>query len=317
MKKLLSICMILFAASLITTGCKKDNVNKVERKGDNNLSFFYYSLNGDGNSEILKYNFRNDKSELYYSFKKEMIIAMSFSENNKIGFILTADKITSIGENPSIENIKLYKITSDTSAPLLEKKLGTALQLFTLRTDEDNFKLIIHKIDPRITNYCNETSVVYNNFGKEVVNKVSTFDITKTGFPPPPEKKVKTNSPDKRFYIYFNGKGKNQLAIKDTISGKRGIVSELMFPFLKAEWTKDSKYLIYSLNKQDGKEPNLFVYSIEDEKIIHKITTNKLLSYFVIGQYLIYNSQENGSNLITVTKIGENDTAFTLKGKIN
>lgn len=310
--------IIALSAALTLPGCsKKHNAGGADKKGAAPC-FFYAGTDGSGNSILFKFITGKDKPVPYYIFKNDQIVAMSFTAGFKSGFVITAGSINTGTANPSVNNIRIYYINADSAGPVSMQKLGNALQLFALRTSEDNLQIIKQQIDPSITNYLKQTTYIFNNYGKEVYNNTETYDITKQGMPVPPEKHIKTSSQDGRLTIFFSGAGKKRLAIRDDVGGKRKFIADLKSPLVKAEWSSDNRYLAFSTadTKLPDYKTTLYVYSIADSKLADSLQITLPAVYYITGSYLVYSETKKGKPVIAVKNMDDPQKIKYLSGKL-
>jgi len=302
MKIYYNISILIFIAVFCLAGCSKKSGEGNPELQSQKISFFYSGTDTEGHSVLYKYNIGQKKAVPYFIFKNERLISLSFSKDYETGFALTAEDINTGRENPSISGIKIYYIVADSLAPVSMQKLGNALQLFMLRTPEDNLQLIKQLIDPSITNYLKQTTIVYNNFGKEVFNKTTTYDITKEGMPVPPEKQIKTTSPDNKYAIFFSGSDKKKLAIKNVIEGGKKLITNLESEFIKAEWSSDNKYLAFSAGNisTPNYKTSIYLYSIIKGNILDTLKIDKLVNYSICRDYLVFSEIKKGKSVISI-----------------
>jgi hypothetical protein len=312
------IAAAVLAAALACTGCsKKHSAGEADKQGS--VTYFFYSgTDAGGNSVLFKYIIGKDKPVPYYTFRNEQIAAMSFAADFKTGYVVTAGSINTGTANPSVNNIKIYFINGDSVGPVSMQKLGNALQLFALRTPENDFRIIKQQIDPLITNYLKQTTFIFNNYGKEVYNNTETYDIAKRGMPVPPEKHIKTSSQDGRLTIFFSGAGGKRLAIRDDVGGRRKLITNINTPLVKAEWSSDNKYLAFSTadTRLPDYKTSLYIYSIADSKMADSLQIALPAVYYITGSYLVCSEIKKGKPVIAVINMDEPKNVKYLSGKL-
>lgn len=304
--------------TLVFTGCSKKHSAREGNKQGAATYFFYAGTDAGGNSVLFKYTIGKEKPVPYYTFRNEQIAAMSFTADFKTGYVISAGSINAGTANPSVNNIRIYFINGDSAGPVSMQKLGNALQLFALRTPENDLRITKQQIDPQITNYLKQTTFVFNNYGKEVYNNTETYDIAKKGMPAPPEKHIKTSSQDGRLTIFFSGAGNKRLAIRDDVGGKRKLITNLRAPLVKAEWSSDNRYIAFSTadTKLPDYKTSLYVYSIAEGKMADSLQISLPAVYYITGSYLVYSENKKGKPVIGVLNMDEPKNVKYLNGKL-
>ncbi|MCL5030287.1 MAG: hypothetical protein M1480_14845 [Bacteroidetes bacterium] len=297
--------IILFSAFFFICGCGNKGSNSAaddnqesisDAKLASTLSDFYFVGKIGENPGLYKFNAEKKIVSRFWSNKKEKIVELSYAPNRKNIFFLTASDFGKKGVFPFISNVKLYLINLDSSKVKLVRKIGGGLQIFTTWTTDNTFKIILNSFDRTVVTYVNQQTFIFSEFGRELVNKSKIFDITKDGYPKPPEKLIKAFSPKNEFRIIYKDSSITSIYLKS--KNKETVITSGEQKLNQVEWTSDNKFVIFSTiditprNKTlYDKLPDtsqLFVYDLKQKKIIKTFKGGGIKNFFINNNFLIF-----------------------------
>lgn len=298
---LLSIALYA-GLSLIIFSCGNDNgkqeasaeENEIESPKEPFEKFFFTGM-ADGNAAIFKYVMEDKKHELFWSSKKEQVVELSFSEDRKNAFFITASGYGKTGVFPFINNVKVYQLKPEEDSTVFLKNAGSGLQVFSKWEDENSFKVVLNNIDKTVAKYIEQHTHVFNIFGKQLLEETKRYDLDKEGYPAP----VK----DERSRTVFKDKYKAEandsaLYLIDLKSNERKFVAAINFDLNKVEWSKDGNYFFFStldvspsnetLYDRDPSTSRLYIYSLKEDKIVKEFNGGGLKNFFIKNNLLIF-----------------------------
>ncbi len=325
--------IILFISFFFICGCGNKSSNNqadddlssnLNVSFNSNLTGFYFVGMINKNPGIYKFNAVKKSVSQFWSNKKEKVVELSYSSDRKNIFFLTSSDFGKKGVFPFISNIKLYLINLDSSKVKLVKKIGGGLQVFTTWTTDNTFKITLNSFDRTVVTYVNQQTFIFSEFGRELVNNSKTFDITKDGYPKPPDKMIKTISPKKNYTITTTDSTVTSIYLK--YKNKKILITNSEQKLNQVDWTADGKHIIFSTiditprNKTlYDKQPNtsqIFVYSLEQKKIIKTFEGGGIKNFFINNNFLIFddNFGKNSSIKIYNYKTLEPVQTIRIKG---
>ncbi len=321
----------LLSLLLFVCGCGKNTNNnssydkgKVESSSvSSKLNDFYFVGMIGENPGIYKFNANKKIASRFWQNKNEKVVELSYSARRKIIFFITASDFGKKGVFPFISNVKLYKINPDSSKAMFVKKLGSGLQIFTEWSTDNTFKVILNSFDKTVVTYVNQQTFIFNEFGRELVNSSKIFDITKDGYPKPPQKSIKDYSPNNIFRIISIDSAVTKIYLRTKT--EQTLIASVEQKLNQAEWTSNGKYLIFSTlditpkNKTlYDKQPNtskIFIYNLKQKKLIKTFIGGGLKNFFIQKDYLIFDDGFGRNSSIQIFNFKTLDPIQSIKIK--
>ncbi len=158
----------------------KDVSQSIQKKND--APFIFVGMVGE-KPGLYKYNFKTKKSKVFWSSGVEEVMELSYSQDRKAAFFLTARDFGKRGVFPFISRAKLYHINLDSSKVNFVTNIGTGMQVFTEWVDSSNFKVAFNSIDIKVSDYVNQHTFIFNTFGKELLNEKKLYNLFKRRLP--------------------------------------------------------------------------------------------------------------------------------------
>ncbi len=319
---------LLFVALLI--GCaekNKDietqkNVNQSVQK-ENNTPFIFVGMVGE-KPGLYKYNFKTKKSKVFWSSGVEEVMELSFSQDRKAAFFLTARDYGKRGVFPFISRAKLYHINLDSNKVNFVTNIGTGMQVFTEWVDSNNFKVAFNSIDIKVSDYVNQHTFIFNTFGKELLNEKKLYNLFKEGYPSLPKRtldltskqldaELKTVDNDSVNLFYFNKVSENNSIL-------------ICLDYKKLEdigWSKDNNDLIFStvdvtpgnetLYNKDPQTSSLYIYSLRKNKIENKWDGSGYKNFFIQNDKLFFDSGFKENSFIIIYDLNSSSPVDSIK----
>ena len=323
---------ILFSAFLLLCGCgnKNSNSDTVDIKGTAAEikssaipnDFYFVGIIGE-NPGLYKFNAKKKTAARFWSNKKEKVVELSYSSDHKNIFFLTASDFGKKGVFPFISNVKLYLINLDSSKVKFVQKIGGGLQIFTTWTTDNTFKVILNSFDRTVVTYVNQQTFIFSQFGRELVNNSKIFDITKDGYPKPPEKVIKDYSPNKIFRIISRDSSTTKIYLRTKT--EETLIVSLDQKLNQVEWSPDEKYLFLSTiditprNKTlYDRQPNtskIFLYDLKQKKIIKTFIGSGVKNFFINKVFLIFDDGFEKNSSIQIFNYKNHEPVQTIKIK--
>ena len=310
----------LFLAFLLLAGCANQKGNKpagtekvktISRQNAAvNYNDFYFVGVVKQDTGILKYDFKSNRVKDVWSKRNEKVVELSYSPNRNAVFFLTAGDFGKKGVFPFIDNLKLYFINIDSGKVKFVKKLGSGLQVFTAWESDNTFKVILNSFDNTVANYVNRQTFIFSEFGRVLINESKTFDITKEGYPRPPEIKSNMQSPSGKYSIVPFDSLNTSIYLKNISGMKTYLITTGNQKLNQVEWTADGKYVIISTlnitprNKTlYDKKPNtscILVYSLNQKKILTGWSGGGIKNFFITNDLLIFDDNFGNNSVIKI-----------------
>ncbi len=323
--------LILLPILFLFLGCDKEKSNEAGYNSHSygslkrSLGDFYFVGMADGNPGIYKFNSNDKSTSCFWSKKNEKVIELSYSPDRKHIFFLTASAYGKQGVLPFVKNVNLYLIKIDSSRAELVQKVGSGIQIFTAWESNNSFKIILNSFDKTVANFINQETLIFSEFGRKLLDNSKTFDITKEGYPKPPENKNNFISPDgerlseksdsSEVYIYLSSKTRRTVKL----------ITKTNQDLNDAEWSASGKFLVFSTLNISSKNSTLdsgkvntsklYVYSMSRRRITKAWEGSGLKNFFIKGSFLIFDDGFGGSSSIHVFNYINGEMVYTIRIK--
>ena len=304
--------IFIITGLIFFSGCKNNKSNPGLEHNDTTVGhykpngsftsgeFYFVGMIGDNPGIYsffagVKQQGRQEKEINKFWFKrKEKVIKLSYSLNKKNVFFLTAEDYGKKAILPYLIGIKLYRISLDSSKVTFIKKIGNAVQVFTMWGQDNTFRIILNSFDRNSADFVNQQTLIFNVLGKNISSTSKKFNITKEGYPQIEERTGMTTSPESKYSVFAIDSTKTSIYLQTNSDGKAGLITSVMQKFNHADWSPDEKFLFFSVINPSlkdkltyGKDSKIFVYSIDHKKIITALNAENIRNFFVTGDLLI------------------------------
>ncbi|MGA7839072.1 MAG: hypothetical protein WB996_13960 [Ignavibacteriaceae bacterium] len=264
---------------------------------------------------LYKYDFAKKKYSQFWSNYNEQVVELSYSPDKKKAFFLTAGHFGKKNIFPYITRVKLYEINIDSSKVKFIKRIGNGIQVFSQWEDNNNFKIVINRIDKIVATYIRQQTFIYNIFGKELLNETEIFDLTKNGYPRPSHNPDNLNSPSRRFTLLNKGKDSTQVYLQDHEKGEQYYILGNGQKINKFRWSEDERYLILSTidlnvdnNTLKAKVPEtstLIIYDINEHKIVKQWSGDGVKNFYIRNDFLIFDNGFKQNSRVDIFNLGK------------
>lgn len=290
---MVKIYLILFAV-LLFSGCKPKEPPKVET--DHTLQFIAASMQGD--SFKLKYfDVYNNYDSIIWANKKEQVVSYTYSPTFNSAYIITAKSIITKGAFPELRNLSIYLVKFNDKSVTRVSTKKQSIQAFTDWDEEGHIKIVLNNIDLKRTNIINQEIEYYNEEGSLLYKENKVYDLAKEGFPYPPNERIKINSNNNIYTLFFGDKQKTKLAIKKNGSTNKSVITFLSGSFDKAFWSNDNNYLAFTTTSTQEGLKNLYLYNIATKLILQEIK-GKIRNFVLHQDHLIFEEIVNNISII-------------------
>lgn len=325
------LIIILLTLTLSNCSKKKEHVKKNDSSKQKIVKEIPEKINsfvfvGIINSKpgLYKYSIKNKSYNKFWSDRSEKIVDLSYNEDRRAAFFVTASNYGKEGAFPFVNNVKLYLFKNDSLSTVKQvDKIGSGLQIFTRWENSNTFKIIINSIDKIVATYVNQRTLIFNTFGRKLLDETQTFNLAREGYPKPPKEKTQINSPDNEYSIYSERDSiykyylvRNNLNEKDSIVNQTQKLNEV-------EWSKDEKYLVFStlflspgnktLYTKNPQTSGLFVYSIIQKNLLKGWMGGGFKNFFLTNNYLIFDTGFKNDSKIIIYNFRKNKILDTIK----
>ncbi|QQS36319.1 MAG: hypothetical protein IPM56_19100 [Ignavibacteriales bacterium] len=284
-------------------------------------SFLFVGIIGETPS-LYKYDFETGKYKKFWYKPRENVIEYSVSPDFKKAFFFSALSIEEGGSLPLIRKVKLYLADLTTFEVKHIKNYGNVGQVITSWEDENTFKVILNSFDIIVATELNQTTQLYNSFGKLLIDESKTFDIIKDGFPSPLKNKKYFESPSGRFKVTPDD-NKMTLVLNDLKTNQVDeFGSDSLFnhqvsfnpneKFLIANFFSESD-LMLSRSPEPVDTSSIIVYSLSNKKLQREWKGSGPKNFFAAGDYLVFDDGIKNTSSIIIYNLGEDKIVTTIK----
>jgi len=274
----------------------EDDLNKeIENARLSELSEIYFVGNYAGNLSVYKYDYKTDKSKVFWHSNDERVIDLLISPDYKSAYFISKRKQRLKSSQPAIEKGRLYRIDFEVNKVESITQLEEGIQVIPFWTDNDRFTLVINSIDKTIASYINKNTQVYNRFGKLLSDNTEIYDLTKDGYPITRLPSINYKSPNELFTVIekndsiYIRQQKSKKEIKTRFTSKK---------ILQIGWAENNKHLIMLLKSKDQlkQSPNdlektlLAIYDLQKKKTVKMFETVGYKRFVLIGDFLIFDN---------------------------
>lgn len=326
MKYLLQHILSILIFLLLVTSCK--DASKTELQTDRTR--ITDSLNSSSGKSFLfltewfdkvgvhNYDLEKKKYKPVWWHPRENVVMLIYKPGKLPTYFLTADKITSKGNIPAFNGLKLFIISNDLSEIKQIDDIGDGVQFTARWNDDENLELLFTAVDKTIANYVNQYTKVYDHYGKLADSEIRTFDILKSGFPQLFPPRSPGLSPSGKFGVSFK---QDSLFLKSVGSDPLEFVTVIKHNLNKLKWSEDEKYLFIStldLNNETVKTKNpetseLFIYSLEADSLIGAFGGAGIKNFVTLNDLLIFDDGFNNNSVINIFDLKKKVIVNTIK----
>ena len=278
---------------------------------------FYFVGSYLGFPSVYWYDFKNDKSKLFWHANDERVIDLLISPDYKSCYFITKRKQRLKSSQPAIEKGKLYRIDFEIRKVEFITQLEDGLQIIPFWTDNDRFSLVINSIDKTIASYVNKNTQVYNHFGKLLSDNTEIFDLTKDGYPITKLPQINYQSPNHLFTIVE----KNDSIIVQHIKSKKEIKTRFVNrKLLQIVWAENNRNLVLLMipkaeakkNLRDYKKTCLAIFDLQKKKTVKLFEDIGVKNFVLISDFLIFESGFGRDSNIQIFKISSLENLKTI-----
>jgi hypothetical protein len=259
---------------------------------------------------IYKFDMIRKKRREFWSNYNEQVVELSYSPDRKTAFFLTAGHFGKRSFLPYITRVRLYLIDISTYKVKFIKNLGNGAQVFTQWDSNSNFKVIINRADKIVPTYINQQTYIYNLFGKELLNEVQTYDLTKNPYPRPSKSKLNYNSPEGNYKLINQSADSTNVYLEDNQTNSINFVTSNGQQLNEFAWSYDENYLIFStiditvgnktLSTKVPATSSLYIYNLRQKKIVKEWGGNGVKNFFIKNDFLIFDNGFKEKSSITI-----------------
>lgn len=259
---------------------------------------------------IYKYDVIKKRRTEFWSNYNEQVVELSYSPDRKSAFFLTAGYLGKKSFLPYITRLKLYLVDFNSSEVKFLKNFGNGVQVFTQWDGSSNFKIIFNKSDKIIPTYINQRTYIYNVFGKELLNEVQTFDLTKSPYPRPLHSPRDFISPDSDFKLVNSSTDSTNLYLENLDEQSYNFMASSNQKLNSFAWSDDENYLIFStiditdsnrtLLTQNPATSSLYIYDTNKNKVVKEWKGSGVKNFFIKNDFLIFDNGFGEKSSITI-----------------
>ena len=313
----LTILSVAFLSCTDTGNNDVDDQN-LKKEIDNakltEFSGFYFVGNYAGRPAVYLYDYRTDKTKVFWHSDLERVIDLVISPDNNSGYFITKRKQRLKSSQPAIEKGKLYRIDFELNKVESITQLEEGIQIIPFWMDNDRFTLVINSIDKTIASYINKNIQVYNRFGKLLSDNTEVYDLTKDGYPITKVPALNFTSPNGLFTLVE----KNDSIFIRQQKSKKEINNELSGKVLKLDWAENNKHLIMIIESNDQEKLSanttvLAIFDLQKKKTVKMFDIENGNRFVLIGDFLIFDKGFGKDSHIEIFKLESLSNHKTIK----
>ena len=276
--KIFSILVLLFP--LVFTSCSKQESGEPERVVYRKFASFIFVGVVNKKPGLYKYNVADSSCSEFWNSSKEEVVELSYSNNYSSAFFLTASKTGKEGIFPFIKDAKLYVVPDTSSKPKFIQDIGNGLQVFSRWESGIVFRIVINTLDKKVSTFINQTTIIFNIYGRVLQEETKVYDLTKDGYPRLPKTKPELHSPSGKYQISFNDEKPDSIFLTRTKDKSSVFISTVDKPLNEIRWSDDRNYIFIStldITRENRtiftRKPNtssLYIYSIARKRLVNE-----------------------------------------------
>ncbi len=319
------LTFILFLLPVLFVSCGKNKNVISEKPVIRQFTSFIFVGNITGKPELYGYNAADNSISEFWSSSGEEVVELSYANDLSSAFFLTASKIGNEGIFPFIKDAKLYVIPDISFKPEFVQDIGSGLQVFSRWESDIVFRIVINRWDKKISSLINQTTLIFNTYGRILQEENKVYDITKDGYPRLPRTRPPASSPSGTYQLSFNVEKPDSIFLIKTINKSRVFITVPDKPVNVIRWSDDRRYILIStldvspVNRTiftgTPNTSSLYIYSIENEKIIKKFTGGGFKNFFTINDFLIFDDGFGRNSLIYIYNFKELKVKYKIRFK--
>jgi hypothetical protein len=196
--------LIVIQFPILFISCGRKEYEEPEKTITRKFTSFIFVGMTNEKPGLYKYRVADSSYSEFWSNEDEEVVELSYSDNHSSAFFLTASKTGKEGIFPFIKNAKLYVIPDTSSKPEFVREIGSGLQVFSRWESEIVFRIVLNSWDKKVSTFINQTTFIFNIYGRVLQEETKTYDITKDGYPRLPKTKPDFLSPSARYQLTVN-----------------------------------------------------------------------------------------------------------------
>ncbi len=289
---------VLIILSFLLVSCEKSGRETPVKKVKRDFHSFIFTGMSARKPALYKYNVSKNSFSLFWKGDSEEIVDLSYSPDHNSAFFLTASRQGKQGIFPFVKNARLYVIPDSSSKPEFVRDIGSGIQIFSRWESETVFRIILNSWDKKVSTYIDQKTLIFNIFGRILQEENKVYDITSDGYPRLPQTRPDTLSPSGKYEISFKENKPDSVFLIQESTKKTDLMMTINKPINEITWSDDREMIFVSTlditpantSIFSGK-PNtssLYVYSIDQRKVVKKWTGGGFKNFFTIGDFLIF-----------------------------
>lgn len=249
---------------------------------------------------------------------------LSYSQDRKAAFFLTARDYGKRGVFPFISRAKLYHINLDSSKVNFVTNIGTGMQVFTEWVDSNNFKVAFNSIDIKVSDYVNQHTFIFNTFGKELLNEKKLYNLFKEGYPSLPKRNIDLKSKQLNAELdTVKNDSLNLFYLKQASESNTVLICKDSKKLENIDWSKSNDDLILStvdvspgnetLYSKDPQTSSLYIYSLKNHKIENQWKGGGYKNFFIQNDKLFFDTGFKENSMIIIYDLNNSSPVDTIK----
>ena len=301
---------------VIFVSCGKNDGDENENVKIRPFDSFIFVGMINGKPGLYKYNTDDSSYSPYWSNPDEKVIDFSYSDNHSSAFFLTANRTGKEGIFPYVKDAKLYVIPDNSSEPKLVLDVGDGLQVFSRWESGIVFRIVINFWDKKVSTFIIQKTIIFNTFGRILQEESRVYDVVKDGYPRLPKTDPGLNSPFGKYSVSFNHENPDSVFLTSNSDKNGYFVTRVDKPVNELSWSDNRKFVIIStLDVSSSNKsiytnvPNtssLYIYSIEQKKIIREWKGGGFKNFFTINDFVIFDDGFERNSSIFIYNFKEN-----------
>ncbi|HSD62218.1 MAG TPA: hypothetical protein VLB50_00410 [Ignavibacteriaceae bacterium] len=310
------IFIIVLILPFLIVSCDRKEKEEAEKIPERKFNSFIFVGMIKEKPGLYKYNTADKTYSSYWSSTDEEVVDFSASENQSSAFFITASKTGKEGIFPFIKDAKLYVISDDLSEPVFVFNIGSGLQIFSRWESELVFRIVINYWDKKVSTFINQTTIIFNTYGRNLQEESKIYDIIKDGYPRLPKIEPDLQSPSRQYRISYKGGIPDSVLLIRENDKTSFFITQTEKPVNEISWSDQRDFIIIStLDASPANtsiftgNPNtsaLYIYSVEKKELVNKWSGAGLKNFFTINDFVIFDDGFGRNSSIYIYNLQNN-----------
>ncbi len=256
------------------------------------------------NPGIYKYDINKEEYSVFWYKRYEKVENLFYSEGRNDAFFITDRNSGRRGVLSFIDNVKIYLINNYTGKVKFLERIGNGIQVLSGWDTKNSFKVSLNFFDKRNSHFVHQRDIIFDITGQKILDETKILDVIKERNEKPAGLELNRS---KGNYKIFTTKGDlTSIFLVNLKNNDTTLITTVDQKLNKVSWSKDMNVIIfstispYNLKYPDSGTSKLFVYSLENKRILKLFEGDGIKNFFVINNWVIFDDGFNKNSHINI-----------------